>query len=157
MVSTHRAAAGFSRLALVLVVVLLGTFAGYFFFVSKTKAPASPGGSADVVVESPTPNQQIAAHAPLLVRGKARGGWFFEANIPLTLLDTNGTVLGQIGGHADGEWMTADFVPFSGTITFSAPTTATGILRVAKDNPSGLPEHDAHVDIPVRFNGGAGQ
>ena len=47
--------------------------------------------------------------------------------------------------------MTTDFVPFSVTLTFVKPATATGTLVLQKDNPSGLPEHDASVEMPVQF------
>jgi spore germination protein GerM len=53
--------------------------------------------------------------------------------------------------QAQGDWMTTNFVPFSSTLTFSTPTTPTGILVLQKDNPSGLPENDAEIRIPVRF------
>lgn len=49
--------------------------------------------------------------------------------------------------------MTENFVPFSSTIEFSsAPTTQTGKVVLHKDNPSGLPQNDAKVEIPVRFS-----
>jgi hypothetical protein len=36
-------------------------------------------------VESPEPNQTITS--PLIVKGEARGYWFFEASFPVKLLD----------------------------------------------------------------------
>ncbi len=47
--------------------------------------------------------------------------------------------------------MTADFVPFKVKLIFSPPTTAAGTLVLKKDNPSGLPEHDDELRIPVAF------
>lgn len=105
---------------------------------------------ADVIVmDSPKANQKISS--PLAVSGQARGTWYFEAQFSGRLVDEAGTELGIGIFTAQGEWMTENFVPFSGTIEFSAPNSATGKLLVDKNNPSGLPEHDAQLVIPVRF------
>mgnify|MGYP000305287555 CR=1 FL=1 len=84
--------------------------------------------------------------------GEARGTWYFEASFPVKLLDGNGKVLAAIPAQAKSDWMTTDFVPFTGTLTFENPKTPTGTLVFQKDNPSGLPQHDASMNIPVRFN-----
>lgn len=95
------------------------------------------------------PNQIIKS--PLTVKGEARGTWYFEASFPVKLLDANGKVLIQAPAQAQGEWMTNDFVPFEIKLTFAKPTTATGVLVLEKDNPSGLPEHADELRIPVKF------
>lgn len=100
-------------------------------------------------VDAPLPNSQVLS--PLKATGEARGCWYFEASFPVRLLDANGKELVAMPATAQGEWMTADFVPFEVTLEFDKPKTATGILRFERDNPSGLPEHDASVEIPVRF------
>ncbi len=91
------------------------------------------------------------ATSPLLIRGKARGYWYFEASFPVRLLDGNGKLLAIKPAQADSEWMTEEFVPFSMTLEFEKPTTETGALILQKDNPSGLPEYDDELVIPVRF------
>lgn len=93
-----------------------------------------------------------AVASPLYIQGRAKGTWYFEANLPIKLVDANGAVLAQAGAHAEGNWMTADYVPFTATLTFSKPTTATGTLIVSKDNPSGLPQNDASISFPVIFS-----
>ncbi len=103
----------------------------------------------EVVIETPAYGALVTS--PLTVKGKARGTWFFEANIPVTLKDQNGKVLAQKGFQADGEWMTTDYVPFSGTLEFATPETDFGVLIINKDNPSGLPQFDSAFAIPVRF------
>lgn len=100
-------------------------------------------------VDSPTINQLITS--PLQVSGEARGNWFFEANLPMHLEDASGNVIARSFNMAEGEWMTTNFVPFKGTITFTAPQTATGFLVIEKDNPSGLPENADSIRIPVKF------
>jgi hypothetical protein len=101
-------------------------------------------------VTSPLPNQEISS--PLEVIGSAPGGWFFEASLPVSLLDANGKQIAIAPAQAEGEWMTPKNVPFRTTLTFDLPTTATGTLIVAKDNPSGLPENDQQFLIPIRFS-----
>lgn len=99
-----------------------------------------------------TPLAGASVRSPLEIAGEARGSWFFEASFPVTLLDANGGVLARRPAQARGEWMTEEFVPFDAELTFTQPTTSTGTLVLAKDNPSGLAEHDAEVRIAVRFD-----
>lgn len=100
-------------------------------------------------VTSPIPNARVTS--PLVVKGEARGTWYFEASFPVRLLDGNSKELAVVSAQAQGDWMTEDFVPFEVTLTFSKPETDTGTLVLERDNPSGLPEHDKKVSIPVRF------
>ena len=103
-----------------------------------------------ITVDTPLPN--TAVQSPLEISGKARGPWYFEAQFPVTLVDGNGTVLAQAPAHAQGDWMTNDYVPFTAVLTFNAPTTATGTLILKKDNPSGLPQNADQLEVPVSFS-----
>lgn len=110
-----------------------------------------PTGKEDLIqVTSPLPNATVKS--PLVVEGKARGTWYFEASFPVKVIDANGTVLGSAPAQAQDEWMTSEFVPFRGTVTFNAPSTPTGTVIFEKDNPSGLPEHADELRIPIRFD-----
>ena len=103
-----------------------------------------------VRVTSPTPNSIITS--PLTVSGSARGTWYFEASFPVELVDGNGRQIAIKPAQTTSDWMTTDFVPFTMTLTYAKPTTATGTLILHKDNPSGDPARDESVRIPVRFN-----
>lgn len=103
----------------------------------------------EVMVDLPKYGDLVAS--PLKISGKARGFWFFEANLPVVLKDQNGKVLVQKGLQATSNWMTTDFVPFEGQLEFAAPTTEFGVLIIQKDNPSGDPKFDASFAVPVRF------
>lgn len=82
------------------------------------------------------------------VRGEARGPWYFEASFPIEVRSDSGRVVGHGIAQAQGDWMTKDFVPFSAEVHIAGYAgPATLILR--KDNPSGLPEHDDSISIPV--------
>ena len=103
-----------------------------------------------IVVESPKPGAVITS--PLEIRGRARGTWFFEGDFPLILKDRKGRVIGKSYVTARGEWMTKEFVPFEGQITFKKPTTGPrGILVFKKDNPTDRPEFDDALELPVNF------
>lgn len=113
-------------------------------------ATSTSNGNENLIkVANVSANQKISS--PLVVTGEARGNWYFEASFPVELRDGNGTLIAQKPAQAIGEWMTTNLVPFSVTLSFVKPTTATGTLILRNDNPSGLPENDRFISIPVRF------
>ena len=103
-----------------------------------------------IVLFTPQPGTTI--RSPLVIAGEARGNWFFEASFPLILVDGEGREIASSFATAQGEWMTTNFVPFTTTLIFSSPATSEGELVLKKDNPSGLPEHDDELRIPVFFS-----
>lgn len=103
-------------------------------------------------VASPTINSIVGN--PIIVTGKARGYWFFEGSFPLIVVDWDGLIIGSGYATTDGEWMTEDFVPFSGNVAYELPVDTPykrGSIILRKDNPSGLPEYDDAIEIPVIF------
>jgi len=115
-------------------------------------APSIPSQTAhnDIVVMNPTSGGAVSS--PLTVSGRARGPWFFEASFPLVLVDWDGRIIAEGHATADGEWMTEEFVDFTGTLEFEKPAFDTrGTLILRKDNPSGLPEHDDAIEVSVVF------
>jgi|GEM_PF-877816 len=103
----------------------------------------------DIIVESPGPNEVISS--PLVIKGEARGTWFFEANFAVRILDGNGDEIAVHYAEALDEWMTEDFVPFRAEIEFEKPATDIGFLVLEKNNPSDIREYDDELIIPVRF------
>ena len=99
---------------------------------------------------SPQANQTISS--PLLIKGEARGLWFFEASFPVRLYDGEGNKIGLAVAQAKGDWMTENFVPFGTELIFASPKTAAGTLVFEKDNPSGLPENADELRVPVFFS-----
>ncbi len=101
-----------------------------------------------IVVSSPISNAEVSS--PLIVAGRARGSWFFEASFPIILLDQYGNVIAESHAAAQDIWQTNDFVKFIGNIQYNNYIKGTkGTLLLKKDNPSGLPENDASIRIPV--------
>ena len=101
-------------------------------------------------VFSPQANEKVSS--PLLIKGEARGFWFFEATFPVKLLDDKGNIIAQHYAQAKGDWMTEDFVPFESELVFEAPTTQKGWLVLEKDNPSSLSENADELRIPIIFD-----
>lgn len=88
---------------------------------------------------------------PITIEGQARGFWFFEASFPVKLIDVNGKILGTGVAQAKSDWMTEDFVPFQAELKYAAEEDGSGRLILMRDNPSGLPENDDSLEIPVRY------
>jgi hypothetical protein len=143
----------------VIIVVLLGVL----IFI-PAKAPEGPPGStatstipqpaisADGHVSVTTPHAGDVVSSPVTITGTVTGGgWFFEASFPVKVIDADGAVLGRGQAQAHSDWMTTGTVPFAATITFTAPHSGTGTIVLAKDNPSGMPQNDMSLAIPVRF------
>lgn len=117
---------------------------------APTPDPHGPEAKAGLItVAAPVASTKVSS--PLSVTGEARGFWYFEASFPVELLDANGASLAIGVAQAQADWMTEDFVPFAATLTYPAPSTATGTLMLRKDNPSGMPENDDWLAIPVTF------
>ncbi len=105
-----------------------------------------------IVLTVPAPYERISS--PVTITGKARGPWFFEASFPIMVVNWDGLIIGEGIATADGDWMTTEFVPFTATVTFTADPDAysdRGAIILQRDNPSGLPENDDALEVPVIF------
>lgn len=114
--------------------------------------PETNEAGIDDLIRVTSPLPQSTLSSPFLISGEARGNWFFEASFPAVLLDANEKEIAIMPITAQGEWMTENFVSFSSSMMFGTVTTNTGTLVLKKDNPSGLPEFDAEVRIPIIFD-----
>lgn len=106
-----------------------------------------------IQLNNPRPNQVI--QSPLTIKGEARGYWFFEASFPVILTNWDGLIIAQGIATANENWMTEDFVPFEATLNFIVDENVysnKGTLILKKDNPSGLPENDDALEIPILFD-----
>lgn len=106
-----------------------------------------------VQVTSPLESQKITS--PVIVKGMAFGGWFFEGSFPVQITDAAGKVLGEGPATTTEDWASAalagENIPFTAKISFKKGVAKSGFLVLKRDNPSGLPENDAQVMIPVTF------
>jgi len=116
--------------------------------VATTSASIIPDNGLPIVVDNIKDGQEVGN--PFVITGSARGYWFFEASFPIELVDINGNILTTAIAQADGEWMTTDFVKFSATLSYVKPTsTKQALIVLSKDNPSGDPDKDQSIFIPV--------
>ncbi len=119
--------------------------------VAETPKPAEPAAdqplSARVSVTTPKPKTTVGASFE--VKGMAPGNWFFEATFPLQVRDKDGNVVARTFASAQGEWMTTELVGFSSTIHVDTGYTGPATLILLKNNPSGMPEHDDALEIPI--------
>ena len=136
--------------AVIVICLAIIVISTYKFFAIKSSN--LEGGSLDnlIVLDEPKPNSVI--FSPLKIRGKARGNWFFEASFPIVLTDWDGKIIAEYYATAKDDWMTTEFVPFEADLKFEKPSYGkNGFLILKKDNPSGLPENDNALEIPVFF------
>ena len=150
----------FITIALVLLVYFLTIFTNFFkqddeqeFIKEQTNNLSDENNIIihnDIIkVISPLSNDLISS--PLMIKGEARGPWYFEADFPIRIEDANGNIIAEHFATAKDEWMTENFVPFSAEIEFEVPDTEEGFLILIKDNPSDKRELDDELKIPVRF------
>lgn len=153
---TYRAIGGIVALLFICTVLV-----AWYWQSQITSIDPSPSGTVFPTPFSmspsstPGPIRVTAPHAhaqvgyALRITGEARGTWFFEASFPVHLEDMNGNIIASGVAQSDGEWMTEDFVPFTAELNIPNTFTGSAVLVVLKDNPSGLPENDASLRIPI--------
>jgi hypothetical protein len=144
---------------IVSIVVLILIVVGFVFVLNlNNKAvPTENIGNvlekADLIrIEYPRPNQVITS--PLVIKGEARGNWFFEASFPIVLTDWDGKIIAQGFAKAKKDWMTTDFVPYEATLNFTIDKNIyndKGTLILRKDNPSDIRANDDALEIPIIF------
>lgn len=114
--------------------------------------PSDPHSTDNPSIMVKTPQNGETVTQTFTVTGSARGSWFFEAVFPVKIVDAHGQQIIQTQAHAGGDWMTEDFVPFTADIelpeTYSGPAT----IILEKDNPSGLPERSAAIQVPITIH-----
>lgn len=110
--------------------------------------PTYVNATADMI-RATTPTPGAVTGKPVIVRGEARGNWYFEASFPIEIRDTAGTVIARGHAEAQSDWMTAEFVPFTATITVPDTFIGEAVLVLSNDNPSGLAENARSVSFPI--------
>jgi hypothetical protein len=103
------------------------------------------------LIKVETPKRNASVSSPLQIEGRAKGYWFFEASAPVSLVTNSGKVLAEKYVEAQGDWMTEDWVPFSGQLEFETKEKR-GHLIFSRANASGKPQHDRMLRVPVKFN-----
>lgn len=105
------------------------------------------GNKDDLISFSIWPNTKV--HGVVSYRGVIKGGYFFEANIVINILDLNKKVLKASNAMAKTDWMTTEPVSFEGNIDFTGLPKGPTYFEIHNDNASGLPENDKSILIPI--------
>ncbi|MBP6860530.1 MAG: hypothetical protein KBC38_03160 [Candidatus Pacebacteria bacterium] len=112
--------------------------------------PTYVNASPDLITVS-TPTPGAVTGKPLIVKGEARGTWYFEASFPIEVEDADGNVIANGYAEAEGEWMTEEFVPFTAAVTIPAGFIGDATLIIKNSNASGEPERDRSLSFPIRI------
>jgi len=103
--------------------------------------------SQGIIVNSPTANEVV--QNPINLEGLATGRWYFEATFPVKLVSVSGAVLNFGYVQATSDWMTENYVPFKGQLTYQVAATTTATLVFERDNPSGLISESDKYEVPI--------
>jgi len=101
----------------------------------------------ELVSFSISPGQKVKGLVPF--EGAVKGGYFFEANILINVLDMNQKLIKAGHATATGEWMTAGPVSFAGKLDFSDIAKGLAYIQIQNDNPSDMRENDKFIVIPI--------
>jgi len=127
---------------------------------TATTTATTPGTPASVTTKKYKDLVEVTSDiskpfsSPMVISGKARGPWYFEASFPISIMDADGKIIGAGHAEATADWMTTEYVPFTATVTYMLPANTKdkkGAVILSKDNPSGLPENDDAFAIPITF------
>jgi hypothetical protein len=114
---------------------------------TDTTPTSTPPLSYTVMLDTPVFGAVVGK--TFTVSGKAPGAWYFEASFPIQVRDDNGIVIARTYGQAQSNWMVDGLVAFSATTTIETSYSGPATLILLRDNPSGLPENDDSVSIPI--------
>ena len=110
---------------------------------ASSKAPLS----ASVSVSSPLPNASVGK--TFTVEGVAPNGWYNEAVFPIQVRDGDDDLIASGQGMAESDWTVSGPVRFHATIRLSQTYSGPADLILLRDNPSGLPQNEDEVTIPI--------
>ena len=113
----------------------------------STSSPQAAPLDTQVTVTTPQPGATVGR--TFTVAGTAPGAWFFEAQFPIQVRDATDDTIASNPAQAQGDWETSGLVTFTDTITIDSSYTGPATLILLRDNPSGLPQNDDSVTIPI--------
>ena len=118
--------------------------------VPVTTTPPSPSPAplhSKIQVTYPKANTSVPKK--FTITGKAPGNWFFEASAPYMIRIEDGSKVAQGTLQTIGNWQTTNLVDFKADVVVNPAFSGQATLVLMKDNPSGLPENDDSLEIPI--------
>lgn len=115
----------------------------------KSTSATSNTTSPNIRLNNLEPNQTIPRN--FTITGEAVGTWLFEADFPVVVKTTAGDTIDSFIAQGQGDTMTEDFVSFEVTVDLFDFNGNRAVIEFQKDNPSGNPELDESISIPVNL------
>ena len=136
----------------IVALIGIGVYGYFHFFVGSpvsnmSSTNGASGDVADLVQLSIAPGATITD--VVTITGDIKGVYFFEGKAQGMLLDENKKVLNTFSLDATSNWLTADAVSFTAKVDTTSALAGPGFIRLKSDNPSGDPEKDKYIDIPI--------
>lgn len=153
----------FTKILFIVLLVLIAGGFSYFLFSKDSPVdipdadndnnpPASQMIDGMITVESPIQGSSIDPSMETILSGKAVGNWFFEATAPIGVYNLDGKLLANTYITAQGEWMTTNFVNFTGKISpFLTNGAVSGYIQFSNSNPSDNEGFNRNLKIMVTF------
>lgn len=143
--------------ALILILAIIIVVLAWILFTTPVPTTPATGSTsspqtaaplhAQVTVTTPTANATLS-HS-FEVAGTAPNQWFNEAVFPIQVRDPNDNLIGASQGQAQGDWTQPGLVTFTSHMTVDSTYEGPANLILLKDNPSGLPQNDDSVTVPI--------
>lgn len=138
---------------LVLSLIIIGLAWVLFAIPAPAVAPTLEAPQGEEALHSQvsvlSPVKESTVGKTFVVMGQAPGNWYFEASFPIEVRDASGAVLTTVVAQAQSDWMTTELVPFLAEVALTGSYTGPATLVLKRDNPSGLPENDDQLEIPI--------
>jgi hypothetical protein len=113
--------------------------------IESKNQPDNPQG--DLVSFSIMPNSKV--HGIMFYKGTLQGGYFFEGNVLINILDSDKKILKKNNAIAKTDWLTSGPVDFEGNIDFTSLPKGPAYFQIHNDNASGLSQNDKSILIPI--------
>jgi hypothetical protein len=131
-----------------LIILLIMAFVGIFYLINQEKEiPALK----NIEIYNITSGQAISS--PLTIKGRVTGGHWtgFEGQVgTVELVGSDGERLGLAILNATSDWMKMP-TNFDAILSFEAPKDSDLFLVFHNENPSGMPDKEEVMSLPVKF------
>lgn len=147
----------FKIVSILVVVTIAGFFIGSFFINNNSINNKIPfdnkilGNDQDLVSFSVEAGSNVSG--AMVAVGSVQGGYFFEGNILINILDSDKKLLVNGYGNAKTDWMTSEPVGFETMLDFTNLPKGPAYIEIQNDNP-GAPNEgiNKRILIPIIIN-----
>ena len=137
-----------NKIILILIIIIVSIFV--FNIYERYLTIKKINDAKDIIIiDSPKPYQKV--QVPIIIKGKAKGSFFFEGTFPIRIEDENGNLIVSDYIMTKENWMTENFVSFETYFYFEKGNLRKGFIIFEKANPSGLLENKFEIKIPLYF------